>query len=93
MMIKIIKSNKALGNLVLVFISVAGIGLLLSLFSIVMTMLNNETYNLQICLTSSCMKYTYSLFEYSLEIINITITYLTSIATIGGIFVALLSYA
>ncbi|AAW85540.1 hypothetical protein VF_1045 [Aliivibrio fischeri ES114] len=92
MMIKIINSNKALRNLVFIFIFVGAIGLLLSLLSIIMTMLNNETYNLNVCLTSSCMKYTYGLFEYSLKIINITITCLTSIATIGGIFVALLSY-
>ena len=92
MMNNIIKSNKPFVFFMYAFITTAIMGFGLTLISLIWTAYVDEIYNYNLCLTNECIKYTYTLFEYSLKGFSITITLLTSIATIGGIIVALLNY-
>ncbi len=91
-MINMLKTNHQFKNLISSFMAVAVVGFVISLISIMSTIVARETYNLPLCMSSDCIDYAYKLFGGSFKIISAIIGLLTSIATIGGIFVALLNY-
>lgn len=57
-----------------------------------MTIYNLGMYNYEFCFTNDCLKYTGTIFGSTFELATKSVQLLTSIATIGGIIFAILSY-
>ncbi|WP_324726627.1 retron Ec48 family effector membrane protein [Pseudomonas chlororaphis] len=86
------KNHPALGVLVLTLGAVAACGFLLSLVIFLKTGFAESAFDKNLCFTNSCVKYGLSLYAQVLLILKETLNLLVTIATIGGIIVALLSY-
>lgn len=78
--------------IVTLFFTVLSLGFLSSLVIIVCTASENKMYLLDLCFTSECVLYVNKELDSAVKIFNVTISLLTSIATIGGITIAVKSY-
>lgn len=67
-------------------------GLLISAVTLASTLLTSNSFERSLCLTNSCVKEFFGETDQSLSIAKATFDLGVAIATIGGIFVALLSY-
>lgn len=72
--------------------AVTALGLVLSIFIFVWTGLSDRQFFASICFSNDCVKSFFESFDQSFIILGKTFELLVSIATIGGIVVALMSY-
>lgn len=84
--------SKVLGFFSKTFIVVFILGITLILVSLISTGQENSTFSKKLCFTNSCLKYTYNIFSETIKLSQAFTSLLTSIATIGGIVVAVFTY-
>ncbi|RYE52774.1 MAG: hypothetical protein EOP48_15785, partial [Sphingobacteriales bacterium] len=72
--------------------AVTAIGLVLSIFIFVWTGFSDRQFSASLCFSNGCVKSFFESFDQSFIILGKTFEALVSIATIGGIVVALMSY-
>lgn len=86
------QSYPALGVLVLSLGAVAVCGMLVSFIVFLATGFAESVFYKEFCLTNTCVEYGLSLYSQALLVLKETLNLLVTLATIGGIIVALLSY-
>lgn len=67
-------------------------GLIISIVIISSTFINSDLISKKICFSNSCVNYFFKEFSVVRDLMGAVISFCVSIATIGGIFVALMNY-
>lgn len=84
--------DKRLSVLIFLIILIGSIGFSISIAVFFLGGLSDGLFKEDFCFKKDCIKHAKDTFDYSLYIIFGTINLLVAMATVGGIFVALLSY-
>lgn len=84
--------SKELKILVISLSAIALVGFVLSAVVAVMTMCDQGLFNSSLCLNNECVGFFLKSINSAIDIANATLKLLVSVATVGGIIVALLSY-
>ncbi|WP_083399070.1 retron Ec48 family effector membrane protein [Oceanisphaera psychrotolerans] len=91
-MLKMLRKIKLIPFVVYSFVIVVLVSLLLMVTILYTTIYNEKMYLLEFCFTNECVLYTNKKLSAVIKVFNATISILTSIATVGGIAVAVKSY-
>ncbi|MFP1792704.1 retron Ec48 family effector membrane protein [Lonsdalea quercina] len=86
-----IESN-SLKKLIWSLYAITFLGIITSVVSITLTGYQEKYFNRSLCFNNTCIKTALDGFSQSFLIIQATLSILVTVATVGGIFVALLSY-
>jgi hypothetical protein len=87
-----LKTYPALGILIVTLGAVAACGISVSFIIFIKTGLAEAVFSKEFCITNTCVEHALTLYSQSLLLLKETFNLLVTLATVGGIIVALLSY-
>ncbi|MGX9313645.1 retron Ec48 family effector membrane protein [Pantoea ananatis] len=86
-------TSPTLKKLIWILYAISTLGLVISIIAFFCTGIQEHYFNLDFCFSNKCLKFAFTAFSETLTILQGTSLLLGLIASIGGIIVALLSYA